>query len=303
MTNEEIRRLAQQADTAQQEALPDTWGYLKGQGYSKNGNSARAVEDMNAFARDAIVAETLQKNVRGLATGSSRVARPESFTGNDLIFRNANLNNRAELGMGRYDQAQGAAVAGGQQQAELGQLMRTRAMGGGPSVAGFQGQAAGDNMVRQMAGAGTGLAAQRGMMLSAAPAIADQAGQVAQARMAEQQSAQQALGANLQAMRGQSMQGMNLATQTGLGYQGVTDRNAFGNAGLEQQAALANQASNEEMRQRQLRELLRQMGDKQAAQAQSMQRTGGLISTAASAGQQIGEAVSSNIAAGKKGKK
>lgn len=303
MTNEEIQRLAAQADTAQGEAMGDPFAYLKSKGASVNDTVKKNVNNLNSYVRDAIVAKQLQANVQGLATGSSQMARPTSFTEMDLINRNVPLIANANTAMNAYGRMSAAGLDAAQQQGDLGAMLKTRAMGQGPSVAGLQGAAQSDAMARSMAGAGTGLAAQRAMMSSAAPAVVAGASQMADARGAEQAQAQQAMAANLAAMRGQSLQGMGTSTGVGLGYQGVNDRATFANASMEMQANAANQQAEEAMRQRQYREFMRQLGDKQAKQAQAMQRTGSLVGTAASVGQQLGTAIADNVAAGKKEKK
>lgn len=201
---------------------------------------------------------------------ASRVANPTQFTRREMMARDAQLMDISGQAGKDYASAFRADAAGGRGQLALGNAIMASAMGQGDSVAGLQGVAAGDRLVRQAAaGASGSLLAQRAAASGLGGAGVDLATQVAQARASEQARRQSELAQNIRAMQSANLGAMGMASDRQLDMQRQMDADAFGNAALEQRANMANFESDEQMRQRAARALLVQMGREEARAAQA----------------------------------
>lgn len=204
------------------------------------------------------------------ALGKTRAAAPEVFGGGAMVRRDNQLMGMAAGAGQGYSQAFNAGMDGARGQRELGALIMQGAMGGGPSVAGAQGQVAGDRLIREAAGAGAGnMLAQRAAMGGLGASGVDLATQVANARASEQARRQSELAQNLRAMQTANVGAFDMASGRQLDMLGQRDADVFGNAALEQRATAANFESEEQMRARAARSQLIQMGRDEAIAAQS----------------------------------
>lgn len=145
----------------------------------------------------------------GIQAGSGSQAGVDF--GNRMAGMVGNAPPHAVADYGQINMARGLeSQSYGQQQQALG-MMRAAAMGQGPSVAALQGQAGMDQAGRQMM-ASRGGPMTASMMSGAAQSAAANAGA---ARAQEIQQAQGAWGQGANAMRGQSLQGLQQAQQGG----------------------------------------------------------------------------------------
>lgn len=229
--------------------------------YEKQKTLNRPKEDLN---------EEGQRIAWDAALGKTRAAAPEVFGGGAMVRRDNQLMGMAAGAGQGYSQAFNAGMDGARGQRELGALIMQGAMGGGPSIAGAQGQVAGDRLIREAAGAGAGnMLAQRAAMGGLGASGVDLATQVANARASEQARRQSELAQNLRAMQTANVGAFDMASGRQLDMLGQRDADVFGNAALEQRATAANFESEEQMRARAARSQLIQMGRDEAIAAQS----------------------------------
>lgn len=259
--------------------------YLRKVKFAGNVNASRALSVAEARRQGSKLGLDY---IRGLAsqaaTGATTVdrAHADALRGR-VAARNASLMGRATDADRGFASGYDRSAAMGAEQVALGDALAARAMGGGPSAAGFQALAQRDQVARQMAGAGGSLLAQRAAMGWSGDVGAGLAAQAAQARAGEVAGAQSVAASNLGAGMGQNVGAQRMMFGRDVARQQLTDADMFTGYDLQQQAAMANAGADEAMRQRLYRLRLYELGSKQAAEAQALQQRGAQIQAASTA--------------------